>query len=100
MINRSIAEIRDQLDHIEGVYRRLVDELGGMAQPVDTTSDGLAIRSCPFCGGIGKISYTGITRARKLWIVTCPDCLTEGPSGESGEQAVKLWNRRWPGIEL
>lgn len=45
---------------------------------------------CPFCGGNAqKVKSSG----RWGWFVSCA-CAAVGPSAESRDEAVRVWNRR------
>ena len=46
--------------------------------------------ACPFCGS------TNLTEDMdsKGWFIACKGCLTEGPRGETREEAESRWNRR------
>ena len=48
------------------------------------------LKPCPFCGG-RKFSKFGWSD--QYWI-TCTGCETEGPSGETPDEAIEAWNRR------
>ena len=49
------------------------------------------LKPCPFCGGVEKLSVCGW--ADQYW-VSCDNCETEGPSGETPPEAIEAWNRR------
>jgi len=57
----------------------------------------MEISSCPFCGGV-KFRMTTHPRGfvENLPAVRCIGCEAEGPSGETEEAAVSLWNDRVP----
>ena len=48
------------------------------------------LKPCPFCGG-RKLAVNGW--CEQYW-VTCSECETEGPSGETQTEAKEAWNRR------
>ena len=48
------------------------------------------LKPCPFCGG-RKLSVHGWSN--QYW-VECYSCETEGPSGETQDEAIESWNRR------
>lgn len=56
------------------------------------------LKACPFCGaGNGLIiANNGDRIGRKFWVVCDEGCLSEGPAGNSEEEAVDGWNRRIP----
>lgn len=58
--------------------------------------DGL--KPCPFCGGEPYLQYfDGIYDygpQEPTYCVECLDCGGEGPTCESGEEAIEAWNRR------
>ena len=52
------------------------------------------LEPCPFCGSPDvRIVRALSPRSRSVY---CGQCEAEGPHGESGEKAVKLWNTRKP----
>ena len=48
------------------------------------------LKPCPFCGG-KKLAVFG---CYEEYYVSCSGCFTEGPSGETYEEATEAWNRR------
>lgn len=50
------------------------------------------VKPCPFCGSDYSLLELW------SWFVTCPVCKTKGPSGNSEEEAIKLWNDRFTGF--
>lgn len=53
----------------------------------------MEIKPCPFCGGV-NIDAHRISISTNNWLVSCDDCLTEGPIGITKEGAIVLWNER------
>ena len=55
-----------------------------------------AVRSCPFCGGIPKLSRCG--DQRDLWYVLCTECFETpidwGDAKANPDQAVKIYNKK------
>jgi hypothetical protein len=53
-------------------------------------------RSCPFCGGIPKLSRCG--DQRDLWYVRCTECFETpidwGEAKVNPDKAVKIYNKR------
>lgn len=56
----------------------------------------MKFKPCPFCGekeiGIPEFAL-GDSRG-KYWVVSCPGCGAEGPSGVTLNIAIEEWNRR------
>lgn len=52
------------------------------------------IKPCPFCGSDSKLRISGPVLSEERYVV-CDNCDTYGPSGESIEDAIKLWNAAW-----
>ena len=50
-------------------------------------------RSCPFCGHDHSMVWH-IGHLIKPWFVECTRCLATGPSADTEERAIELWNRR------
>lgn len=48
---------------------------------------------CPFCASIELDCAPGLEGANDTY-VECVNCSTLGPSGNSVEVAIELWNRR------
>ena len=48
-------------------------------------------KSCPFCGS--KDLELDLARKRGLFVL-CKKCLTSGPYGKNGIEAVEAWNKR------
>lgn len=51
----------------------------------------MEIKPCPFCGSDSKLRVSGPAFSDERYVV-CDNCDTYGPSGESTEDAIKLWN--------
>ncbi len=64
-------------------------EAADAQEPLTTVADA-ELRICPFC----KLTWTQPILARNTWFVYCVNCGCEGPSAESREEAIDLWNQR------
>ena len=48
------------------------------------------LKPCPFCGR----ELLSIEGWKDLFWIECINCQTEGPSGETKEEAIEVWNWR------
>lgn len=51
----------------------------------------MEIKACPFCRSDSKLRISGPVLSDERYVV-CDNCDAYGPSGESKEDAIKLWN--------
>jgi len=54
------------------------------------------LEPCPFCGSreIDIPEFAMGVAPAKYWVISCPSCGAEGPSGRTLAEAVEKWNRR------
>ena len=49
------------------------------------------IRNCPYCGGVGKLSFVQLS---SLYVVECSHCVNKGFYAPTINQAIQIWNER------
>lgn len=54
----------------------------------------MKLKLCPFCGNyeVNVVSVSGEWFAAQVW---CDKCEMNGPIGDTEEEAVLLWNKRY-----
>lgn len=54
------------------------------------------MKTCPFCGNIDLSVAIGCSYFACSYFVSCTECGTEGPSGNTEHKAIEKWNKRVP----
>jgi len=66
------------------------------------------LKSCPFCGCcvVSNGYHCEPGRDDGVWIVECFECQSDGPSGDTEDDAIAAWNKRvvgksalWSGLD-
>jgi len=55
------------------------------------------IKSCPFCGGEGRVAFDDepcYHGSSGLYFVVCKDCNARATSKNNEEEAISVWNKR------